>query len=430
MKRYFRFGFGSALAISAAAALALACSDDPAADPFDINGPNVDGGTIFSDAGAGSPSLYLSYTKFGAATATELGAFDPKTAAIRGLHSYAGSGSLSKTGSNVFALEQDNQRVVRLGTNAEVVGAWNVGKAVDGGQDGNPVQVVMVSPTKAYVVLYNTSRVVAIDPSETGVAGTPKKTIDLLNLAQAADGDQRVEPSGAAYDPATKRLYVVLGNIDNTKIPANGAYYECSEVKSSLIAIDTETDAIVSLGGAAPGGGVFLQSHNPVNSIRTLFDTAGSRLLVVGAGCTRFPPTDGGDAGMGSGTIERRGIEEVTLPSLTTRMLVNVTDPFLFPSSLALLSPTEAVVGFYGAAYRYNPTTRVLGAPIVGAPDVFALDGRELVGTRVELYADGGKGPLELVRLSLDDDAGATVLAQQPFSSGAGGSVLAVELSP
>ena len=61
--------------------------------------------------------------------------------------------------------------------------------------------------------------------------------------------------TSAVYVPSSKRVYVLLAN--------NTTATEFCFSAPTVIAIDVETDAIVSLGGAAHGGGIVLGGSRP-----------------------------------------------------------------------------------------------------------------------------------------------------------------------
>jgi hypothetical protein len=279
----------------------------------------------------------------------------------------------------------------------------------------NPVQVVSISPTKAYVLRFDTSSIAVIDPSQVTPNGVPTKIIDLSALVLPDDGDHGNEPSGAVFDSDAGRVYVVLGNIDQTKIPTDGSGYQCGSVRSSLIAIDAATDAVVSLGGTGLGGGITLQTHNPISGQPVIFDKPRGRVLLLGAGCNN--PSD---AGASAGAIQMRGIEEVNLTTRATNVLLTLTDPALFPRALDFVSLGKAYVGFYGSTYNYDPTQAMLGSLVMGAPDTYAVDvDGQLFGPRSSFGADGGPGPVEVVRVPLSGSA--VVLATHPFMTETGG---------
>src|SRR5262249_49937433 len=142
--------------------------------------------------------------------------------------------------------------------------------------NANPVTVVPTSCTKAYVLRYNRNRIAIIDQSQPA-GGVPTKYIDLSSLRQPGDPDL-VEMTSAVYVPAKKRVVVLLGNADlGRTVKVVGPFGDetkllCAQLKPSIIAIDVDTDRVVSLGGKAPGGGIALEGYNPPLGTPLIYD--------------------------------------------------------------------------------------------------------------------------------------------------------------
>lgn len=445
MKKIALF-FGSSVAV--AAALVACFGDDelydrPATPGRDASldatldaGGGGDGGSSDggADAGPVPTRLLLSYN---GATNSELVALDPATGKVDGRHVYpARFGTTYARGATPFLLEQAIDVVARLDEREpwRVVSTWNV--RGDDGKDGgatyaDPAAVVVGAADKAYVLRFNRNQIFVIDPRETADGGAAKKTIDLSAFVQAGDSDGVVEPTSAVFVPSRKRLYVLLNGVDISKVAADGFTYLCSALRSSVVAIDTDTDQVVSAGGAGPGGSLLLDVHNVPLGVDMVYDAAKDSLLVLGAGCN----TDLG--GGAAGPLVRRMVQEVALSggALTTRLDLASKG---FPLGFQVLSSSLALVGFFGEVYAWDPRTTSLGPKLPGNLESFAADGQGTVyGTRVTTSPDGGAA-VEVVQTRIPAaDAGAdaaapavVVLATDPFASGKGGFLNGVELWP
>ncbi len=363
---------------------------------------------------------------------SEVVAFNLETNTVDGRYVYPASfGTTFARGDRPYLLQQQIDVVARLDEREpwKVRSTWNV--AEDGGF-ADPAAVVAVSSTKAYVLRFNKNRIHVIDPSVDADGGLPTKVIDLSVLLQAGDSDGSVEPTSAVFVPSKKRLYVLLGNIDLSRVIPPRFEYLCSSLRSSLIAIDTDTDSLVPLGGSGPGGSIVLAAHNSPLGIDMAYDAVADRLVVLGAGCNELiyrdagpdsGPDAGPDAGPWIGPLRGRLVEEVKLtsPPVTRTMLDLGTKDF--PLSFLFLNPTTAVVGFWGEAFLWDPRTTTLGPRLTSAPDTFAFDGKDaLVGVRS--VPAGGGTTFEVVRAPFSfatPDAGPRVrLAGNPFALPAG----------
>jgi len=386
------------------------------------------------DAGPVPTRLLLSYN---GATNSELVALDPATGKVDGRYVYpARFGTTYARGATPFLLEQAIDVVARLDEREpwKVVSTWNV--RGDDGKDGgasyaDPAAVVVSAADKAYVLRFNRNRIFVIDPREVADGGAEKKAIDLSSFLQAGDTDGVVEPTAAVFVPSRKRLYVLLNGVDLSKVAADGFTYLCSALKSSIVAIDTDTDQVVSAGGAGPGGSLLLDVHNVPLGIDLVYDATKDAILVLGAGCN----TDSG--GGVAGPVVRRMVQEVALANgaLTTRVDLSASG---FPLGFQYVSSSLALIGFFGEVYAWDPRTTALGPKLPGNLESFVHDGQGSVyGTRVTTGPDGGSA-VEVVRTTVPAaDAGADaappavqILATDPFASGKGGFLNGAELWP
>jgi hypothetical protein len=361
------------------------------------------------------PQLLMTY----ASAAGEIADFNVNKGAVTSRVSFPNFGVVVKTGADYFLLEQENDIVAKLDpTTFQPVSTWSVAlsDAIDGGSTyADPDDIVEVAPNKAYVLRYNRNKIAIIDPTQTADAGAPENSIDLSALVQAGDTDGVVEASGAVYDPSNQLLYVTLSNIDLNNVIDNGAYQLCGTAVSTLIAINTMTDALVSLGDAGPGGAVALNGVAPQSGYfgGIVYDAVGNRVLVLSTGCT----TLAGDGGIGQTT--GRLIEAVDLTANTTQTLLSANDQ-PYPGIFTYIDGAHALVqfGFYApTTYQWIPSQTMLGPALPATPDVFDFDfaGQRILGPQQTYASDGGLGPMNVIAVPITGDAGATVLGQSPF---------------
>ncbi len=412
----------SALALSLGFSLVSACGDDsvyaidggPAADasPHDATTgdsattlPGVDGGT---DATTTTPRLLVS---FNGSTSSEMVAFNLQTNTVDGrliVPSFLGTTYVS--GDSPFFLAQSTDQVLKLDPKQpwKIASSWNVAgpdKAQDGGVlDGyaDPDTAVVAAGNKAYVLRYTRTKIALIDTTQVADGGAPTKLIDLGALLDPKDSDGVPEMTAAYYHAGRKRLYVLLGNVDRHQFDMTTYALICSGLNSSLVAIDTTTDSLVSLGGTAAGGGIKLPGYNPLVGVKMGYDATNDRLLVLQAGCNQ---------NLDAGTpvnLQQREVDEVRLATGVASKVLDLSTS-AFPTQLALVNDKLAVIGTYGGTFLWNTSGSVLGAVVNNAPDSFTIDqDGNLIGTAQTYFSDGGAGPLNLVRVSTD--GGSTTL--------------------
>jgi hypothetical protein len=385
----------------------------------------VDAGAADAPDATLPPALHLLMTQ--QAKHGELVSIDPIKGAVDGRLAFSGFGFAAGGQSEPFLVQSSADLVARLDRDKPwiVRSSWSVagGDGVDGGSGyADPVQVVVVSPNKAYVLRFNRNSIAIIDPTQSADGGVASSYLSLASLQQPGDHDGSVDMSGAIFDPARKRLYVALSNIDLNNVDPNGYFQICGNTKSSIIAIDTTTDKVIDLGGQAPGGGVALAGVSPQFGAYggLAYDAVGDRLLVLTTGCNQVA----GDGG--AGPLVGRGIEAVTMKDGKTQALLNLNS-YDFPGQMLYVGQHEALVqvgyGPYATTYRWDPATSALGAPLASAPDVFAFDAKRgtIVGPQTPLLADGGVGPVRVVSVSIAADGGVpAVVVTSPFSETGG----------
>ena len=288
----------------------------------------------------------------------------------------------------------------------------------------DPYAVTVVTGSQVYVLAYGSNSIQVFDPpSHPADGGLPTATIDLSSLLQTGDADGELEITAAAYVASTKLLYVVLGNLnfDNT-VEYMGSYVTlCASTTSTVIALDTSNNnAIFPLGGTALGGGITLKGYDPVGPAGFFYDVAGSRLLILEAGCNPRATSDGGALG----AIQQRGVEAIDLTTNTSSILLDASTQG-FPGGLTYIDSTHAVLSFYTSyptteAFLWNPMQTTIGTAVTNAPSVFDYDGNgNLVGATLG-FNDAGTESTSIVSVSLSTGA-VTTLVADPLVLGMGG---------
>lgn len=445
VKKMIRNRKWAALALFAPAlgAYAVGCGDDEVfratdagsfdvgplpdvAQPGDSGGDGGPTGLGCGDSKGAPPRMLLSINN---KTTSELAAFNLADKKVDGRFTYDSFiGLTSSMGSDPYLLQQEKDVVARLDPQKpwQVVSTWSVrgDDARDGGMpNANPASIVVPSCSKGYVLRYNRNKIAVIDTNKAADAGAPESFLDLSPLLQAGDKDGLVEMTAAVYAKSKNRIYVLLGNIDFTKIAADGFTALCADTKPTIVGIDATTGQLVSLGGTGPGGSIQLAGYNPPLGTPLWYDAARERLLVMHAGCNT--DTGGGVAG----PIERRRVEEVDLATGQVKTLLSLDDKG-FPSGMLYVDGSRAALAFFGEAYFWNPAEPTLGPAIPGGFDLFAHDGKNnAVGVRATYLGDGGKGPIEVVSVPFPaadageagvDAAAVTKLGENPFTDNTG----------
>jgi hypothetical protein len=376
-----------------------------------------DGGGDAADAAVAPPSrLLLSYN---GGTSSELVAFGMQSKAVDGRMTYGDYLGTAYVGPAApWLLEQSTDIVARLDAQKPWVvdSSWSVAMndLTDAGYAqsySDPQAVLVGAGTKAYVLRYTRNLVGIIDTSATVDGGVPTGSIDLSSEVQAA-GDGYVQPVAGVYVAAQNRVYVLLANINRNDVVANGFDLLCSTTTPTVVAIDTTSDTLVDLNGAAAGHGWPLVGFSPLLGPGALaYDGqtgANGRLLVLDAGCY------GKAADGGVGALTKREVESIDLGTGAATELLDLTTQ-AFPSGLTTIDAHHAIVQL-DMAYMWDPTTTTLGAAIPNAPDAFVYDGAgNLVGVKGNYGGDGGFEGYDVVSVTV---AGGTVtkLGSNPFT--------------
>ncbi len=381
------------------------------AGPLPESGPNVqpEGGDSAVPSNCGDPTgapERLLLTINGATS--EVAAFNLASKTVDGRFGFkASTGQTFSFGTDPYVVEQGADIVARMNAQRpwEPISTWNVAgdDRVDGGPNAQPVAVVVPSCGKGYVLRFESNKIAVIDTTKSADGGAPASYIDLSSLVQTEDTDGRVEMTSALYIPSKKLIYVLLGGWDKTKVATDGFTALCATSKPSIIAIDPDTDKVVSLGGTAPGGGIALEGYSPTLGNELVYDAARDRLLVLNTGCN--VDTGGGVAG----AVTRRTVDEANLATKQSKTVLDV-NALGFPGTLALLDGNRAALTFFfpNQAFFWDPSSPNLGPEIPGSLDYGAFDSKgNLVGGR---------------RTSIDGGAMVEVLSV-PYASGDGGTL-------
>ncbi len=367
----------------------------------------TDSATDGSDAASAARYLTLSY-EFAGYSRSEYAAFNLGTARADGHLQYASFGANMSTARSPWVLEQKNDLVMKLDPGRPWVptASWSVASPPPdaGGFAYADSMSVAETATHAYVALYNRNSVAVLDTTASPDGGAPASRIDLSALVQAGDEDHSVEDSAALYDSATKRVWLVLQNVDEEAPYGGPPDYDSQCVaglKSTVVAIDTTTNTLV------PNLTYTLTGINPSTAI---LDAANHRLILLDVGCEEI--ADGGDAA--AGFVTGRVVESINLGTGTSTVLLDA-NAMRRPSGLAYANEHLAFVSFGGATYAWDPTTTSLGSALTNTPDTFVWDGTGLVGPRTSYLGDGG---VAIDIITVDPLTGAaTTIGSNPMSS-------------
>lgn len=417
-----RIWVSSALAVSLASAVVACEGDDVTEGPGDagLEASTVDGS--FADGAASDAAVeagpvrppWVLYS-FNYSDETDLAAYSLDAGAFDGVLTYSGKiGQSTIAADGPWLLEQSNDLVAKLDPAAPLAqkASWDV-HGTDGFDGGfsyaDPVKVIEGPAGKAYVPRFNRNSVAVIDTTQTGDRNPATKYVDLSAYLSPTDTDGVVDMVAGAYVASQHRVYVLLANLDINDIDPQGFFTLCGTTRSELVAIDTDTDTVVSAAdGGAAAAPVVLSGYNAVG---LLVDSARNRLLAIHAGCN-----DPGapDSGM-PGALHMREVDAFDLGTGVATQALDLTAAG-YPSAFAMVDATHIAFGFdFGfGGNLWDVTTSTLGAVIPNAPDLFGYDGNgHLVGSHTDFLADGGQATvLESVRV---DDGGVTSFGAPPF---------------
>jgi hypothetical protein len=245
----------------------------------------------------------------------------------------------------------DNVRVLDPANGFALVRQFSVGNG------SNPNDIVVVSPTKAYVARYDSADLWIVNPSTGAFIGA-------VSLSAFADADGIPEMNRMAM--VGGRVFVTVQRIDRD------ASFTPTD-SSALVVIDAATDALVDCDAAAPGvQGIVLPLQNPTTE---LVADANGRLVV---GCTGFyGANDGGIVRIDPLTLTVDGIE-VTEAALGG----DVAD--VVPATAARGFAVLSDASFNTVCKPYDRATGVVGAAVYATAGFNLADAE--VNDRGELW--------------------------------------------
>lgn len=292
---------------------------------------------------------------------TEIVSVTLSPAAVGDSHTYAdGDATPVSSGGLGFVLEATNDKVDLL-DGGKIKTTFDV---TDPGTD-----TAALTANKAYVPLYNKSLISILDLANSKVS----RRIDLSQFNDATDSDGSADITAGAYDDAKHLAYFVLGRIDRNAIAADPDYHlPCTATRGLIVAIDTLTDEIVDLNGAADGKTLPLTLVAPTSM---KLDAAGAKLTLLASGCYT------------SGKLGHQGVEVIDVTAGTSTVAyAPTTDDFL--DRLILTGGTNALLhtfddSFGAHWYKLDLATGTLGSELSGVPSAVSFDGTDLLGVKV-----------------------------------------------
>jgi len=276
-------------------------------------------------------------------------------------HTYNdGDTSPVSSGGLGFALEATNDKVNLL-DGGNIKTTFDV---TDPGTDTAPL-----TADKAYVTLYNQSLISILNLAN----GKVSRRIDLSQFNDATDTDGSVDASVAAYDAAKHVAYFLLQRIDRNAIAADPDFHlPCTAERGLVVGIDTTTDAIVDLNGAADGKAIALSLVAPTS---LALDATGAKLTVLASGCYTGE------------TLGHQGVEVVDLGAATSSIAYAPTSSD-FLDRLVITSGANALLHTFDTSfgahwYKLDLSTGTLGSELTGVPSAVSFDGTDLLGVKV-----------------------------------------------
>ena len=205
------------------------------------------------------------------------------------------------------------------------------------GNDTNPQDIAFVSGTKAYVARLEAPGLLVVNPATGDSLGS-------IDLSFAADADGFAEASSLVIHE--RRLFVTCQRLNQD------AFFSPTEY-STVVVVDTDTDAVVDMDASADGvQGIRLQGVNPTAQVQV-----GARLFLA---CTGLYGAQDG------------GVEAVDLASGVTEGIVLGEDALEGDiGAITMASGTEgyAVVGdasFVNSVRPFNVVTGLVGTALTG----------------------------------------------------------------
>ncbi len=209
------------------------------------------------------------------------------------------------------------------------------------GAYSNPYEVIFISESKAYILLWGENEILIFDPSVSSNSEESNFEVGSIDLS-AYDQGQGSNAAAAILDNGY--LYVVLEGLDENYAPET----------SYLLKIDTMTDAEVDVNGAEDGNGYALTVKNAGD-----IELLGETIYASGKGRYGAPPELTG------------GIEKVNISSDTFTSSVLIDDDNVNIAAqitgIEIASETEGYLTRYNAwqsidIIGFNPTTGAVDA--------------------------------------------------------------------
>lgn len=199
-------------------------------------------------ARAGAGFAFVTTTDFSSGSSTTIDASAPWNTSLNvaSVHSDA-----------VARVFEDYIYVVNryLGDNIQILdpnNGFSTVKQFSVGARSDPHDIMVITPTKAYVTRYNATTLWIVDPSTGSMTGS-------IDLSPWADADGVPEMDTMAR--AGNRVFVTLQRLDNTTYTPAGTSY--------VIVIDAGTDTVVDADPVVPGTqAITLTGANPFSEIR------------------------------------------------------------------------------------------------------------------------------------------------------------------
>jgi hypothetical protein len=331
-------------------------------------------------------------------TSTEIASVTLNPAAVGDSTTYQDGDAVPVSSAGLgFALEETNDKVHLL-DGGKIKTTFDV---TDPGTDTSAL-----ASNKAYVVLYNQSLISILDLT----AGKVSRRIDLTQFNDPSDSDHSADISAGVYDAAKHIAYFVLARIDRKAIAADPDFHlPCSATRGLIVGIDTTTDAIVDLNGAAAGTALPLSLVSPSS---LAINAAGTSLTLLAAGCY-----DGA-------TLEHQGVEVVDL-TLGTSKAAYAPASSDFLDRLILTSDTSALLHTFDDTfadhwYKLDLGTGTLGTELLNVPSSVSYDGTDLLGIKVT----GSVGSVERYSIAGGTSTQVTATSWSGQYSSAAGTVL------
>jgi hypothetical protein len=297
-------------------------------------------------AHAAQAKAFVFATDFGSGTIAQVG-FGPPPAPAPNQALVCADAVLRHHQGLLYVIERfgcDNVRVLDPANGYAVVRQFSAGNGA------NPNDIVLVSPSKAYVTRYETAELWIVNPATGAFVGS-------VSLAAFADADGIPEMSRLAF--RNGRVFVTVQRVDRE------AFFSPTD-SSQVVVVDAAADTLVDCDRTAPGvQGILLPFQNPTTELR--LDDDGD--LVVG--CTGFyGVADGGVVRIDPVALAVGGVE--TTEAALGGDLVDI--------AVAGAARGFAIVSDASFATACRPFDRGTGA--AGAP-VFATAGFHLADAEV-----------------------------------------------